>query len=92
MLKSLGPRFRWSATTGYYLPALAGWRSIRTLSYFCGEATPNDQSVEVYNDLVGKIDAQLMKLSQIVKTDVPAFNQVVKDQNIPAIVAKPRSP
>ena len=54
-----------------------------------GEAPPNDQSVEVYNDLVGKIDAQLMKLSQIVKTDVPAFNQVVKDQNIPAIVVKP---
>lgn len=54
-----------------------------------GEATPNDQSVEVYNELVAKIDAQLMKLSQIVKTDVPAFNQVVKDQNIPAIVVKP---
>ncbi|MGQ0763725.1 MAG: WD40/YVTN/BNR-like repeat-containing protein [Acidobacteriota bacterium] len=54
-----------------------------------GEAAPNDQSVEVYNDLVAKIDAQLMKLSQIVKTDVPAFNQVVKDQNIPAIVVKP---
>ena len=47
------------------------------------------QSVEVYNDLAAKIDAQLMKLSQIVKTDVPAFNQVVKDQNIPAIVIKP---
>ncbi|HEX6189286.1 MAG TPA: hypothetical protein VFZ40_14495, partial [Pyrinomonadaceae bacterium] len=54
-----------------------------------GEAPPNDQSVEVYNDLVAKIDAQLVKLSQIVKTDVPAFNQVVKDQNIPAIVVKP---
>ena len=44
---------------------------------------PNDQSVEVYDDLVAMIDAQLMKLSQIVKTDVPAFNQVVKDNNIP---------
>ena len=54
-----------------------------------GEAPPNEQSVEVYNDLAGKIDAQLAKLSQIVKTDVPAFNQVVKDQNIPAIVVKP---
>jgi len=28
-------------------------------------------------------------LSQIMKTDVPAFNQLVKDQNIPAIVVKP---
>ena len=57
-----------------------------------GEAPPTEQSFEVYNDLVGKIDAQLMKLSQIVKTDVPAFNQVVKDQSIPAIVIKPPSP
>ncbi len=57
-----------------------------------GESPPNDQSVEVYNDLATKIDAQLMKLSQIVKTDVPAFNQIVKDQNIPAIVIKPPSP
>ena len=43
----------------------------------------------VYNELTAKIDAQLAKLAQIVKTDVPAFNQVVKDQNIPAIVVKP---
>jgi photosystem II stability/assembly factor-like uncharacterized protein len=57
-----------------------------------GEFVPTEQSFDVYNDLVGKIDAQLIKLSQIVKTDVPAFNQVVKDQNIPAIVIKPPSP
>jgi hypothetical protein len=25
------------------------------------------------------------------KTDVPAFNQLVKDQNIPAVVVKPPS-
>ncbi|MGZ8846665.1 MAG: WD40/YVTN/BNR-like repeat-containing protein [Pyrinomonadaceae bacterium] len=53
------------------------------------EAPPNEQSVAVYNELVGLIDAQLQRLSQIMKTDVPAFNQLVKDQNIPAIVVKP---
>jgi ABC-type transporter Mla subunit MlaD len=53
------------------------------------ETPPNDQSLEVYNELSGQIDAQLQKLSQIMKTDVPAFNQLVKEQNIPAIVAKP---
>ena len=53
------------------------------------ETPPNDQSIEVYNELSGQIDAQLQKLSQIMNTDVPAFNQVVKDQNIPAIVVKP---
>ena len=55
------------------------------------ETPPNDQSIEVYNDLVRQIDAQLTKLAQIMKTDVPAFNQLVKDQNIPAIVVKPPS-
>ena len=52
------------------------------------ETPPNDQSIEVYNDLARQIDAQLAKLVQIMKTDVPAFNQLVKDQNIPAIVVK----
>jgi hypothetical protein len=53
------------------------------------ETPPNDQSVEVYNELSGQIDAQLAKLAAIMKTDVPAFNQLVKEQNIPAIVVRP---
>jgi photosystem II stability/assembly factor-like uncharacterized protein len=55
------------------------------------ETPPNDQSIAIYDDLTRQIDAQLAKLSQIMKTDVPAFNQLVKDQNIPAIVVKPPS-
>jgi photosystem II stability/assembly factor-like uncharacterized protein len=53
------------------------------------ETPPNEQSIVVYNELSGLIDAQLQKLAGIMKTDVPAFNQLVKDQNIPAIVVKP---
>ena len=53
------------------------------------DTPPNDQSFAVYEDLTRQIDAQLAKLSTIVKTDVPAFNQLVKDQNIPAVVVKP---
>ena len=53
------------------------------------ETPPNEQSLAVYEELSGQINAQLQKLSQIMKTDVPAFNQLVKDQNIPAIVVKP---
>ena len=52
------------------------------------ETPPNEQSIAVYNELSGLIDAQLQKLAGIMKTDVPAFNQLVKDQNIPAIVVK----
>ncbi len=52
------------------------------------EAAPTAQSYAVYDALVAAIDAELAKLSQIMKTDVPAFNQLVRDQNIPAVVVK----
>jgi len=53
------------------------------------EAAPTAQSYAVYDEVVGQIDAQLQKLAQLMRTDVPAFNQLVKDQNIPAVVVKP---
>ena len=53
------------------------------------EAAPNAQSYVVYDELVAQIDAQLQKLAQIMKSEVPAFNQLVRDQNIPAVVVKP---
>src|SRR6266478_2864959 len=55
------------------------------------EMPPNEQSYAVYDELVAEINAQLSKLAQIMKTDVPAFNQLVRDQNIPAIVVKPQT-
>ena len=55
------------------------------------EAAPTAQSYVVYEEVVGQIDAELQKFSKIMKTDVPAFNQLVKDQNIPAVVVKPPS-
>ena len=53
------------------------------------ETPPNDQSYAVYEELAGAIDAQLQSLAQIMKSDVPAFNQLVRDANVPAIVIKP---
>ena len=53
------------------------------------EAAPTAQSYAVYDEVVAQIDAQLQKLAQLMRTDVPAFNQLVKDQNIPAVVVKP---
>ena len=54
-----------------------------------GETPPNDQSAAVYDEVTGLIDSQLQKLAQIMKADVPAFNQLVRDANIPAVVVKP---
>jgi photosystem II stability/assembly factor-like uncharacterized protein len=53
------------------------------------EAAPTAQSYAVYDEVVAQIDAQLQKLAQLMRTDVPAFNQLVRDQNIPAVVVKP---
>jgi photosystem II stability/assembly factor-like uncharacterized protein len=55
------------------------------------EAAPTAQSYAVYDEVVAQIDAQLQKLAQLMRTDVPAFNQLVRDQNIPAVVVKPPS-
>jgi len=53
------------------------------------EAAPTAQSYAVYDEVVGQIDSQLQKLGQLMRKDVPAFNQLVRDQNIPAVVVKP---
>lgn len=53
------------------------------------EAAPTAQSYAVYDEVVTQIDAELQKLAQVMRTDVPAFNQLVRDQNIPAVVVKP---
>ncbi|HEY6660572.1 MAG TPA: hypothetical protein VI031_05510, partial [Pyrinomonadaceae bacterium] len=55
------------------------------------EAAPTAQSYAVYDEVVTQIDAQLQKVAQIMRMDVPAFNQLVRDQNIPAVVVKPPS-
>jgi photosystem II stability/assembly factor-like uncharacterized protein len=54
-----------------------------------GDAAPTDQSYVVYEDLTGKIDAQLARLRLVIDTDVPAFNALVREQNVPAVVIKP---
>jgi photosystem II stability/assembly factor-like uncharacterized protein len=52
------------------------------------EAAPNAQSYAVYDEVVTQIDAELQKLAKVMKTDVAVFNQLVRDQNIPAVVVK----
>src|SRR5947209_16271230 len=56
------------------------------------DTPPNEQSYAVYDELVAQINAQLQKLSQIMKTDLAAFNQMVRDANIPALGLKPVTP
>jgi hypothetical protein len=54
------------------------------------DAAPTDQSYVVYEELTSKINAQLQKLDQVIRADLPAFNKMVRDQNVPAVILKPK--
>ncbi len=49
---------------------------------------PTAQSYVVYNDLSGRIDAQLAQFAQIKTNDITEFNKMFADKNLPVIVTK----
>ena len=49
---------------------------------------PTAQSYDVYNDLTGKIDAQLAVLARIKAEDIAAFNRMFAEKNLPVILRK----
>ncbi len=51
---------------------------------------PTAQSYDVYNDLTGKIDAQLAQLARIKTQDISEFNKAFAEKNLPVIVIKSR--
>jgi hypothetical protein len=53
------------------------------------DAAPTDQSYAVYEELTAKINAQLQRLEQLMKTDLPAFNRLVREADIPAVAVRP---
>jgi len=53
-----------------------------------GAYAPTAQQVEVRDELFKQIDEQLAKLNAIWQTDLPAFNKLVRDQNVPALAVK----
>jgi photosystem II stability/assembly factor-like uncharacterized protein/uncharacterized protein (DUF2164 family) len=55
------------------------------------DAAPTDQSYAVYEELTRKINAQLGKLEEIWKSDLPAFNKLVRDQNVPPVIVRKAS-
>ena len=50
------------------------------------DSPPTSQQQQVYEDLSTGINAQLKRLDEIMHRDVPEFNKLVRDQNIPAII------
>lgn len=52
---------------------------------------PTTQTTEVYEGLASQVNVQLETLKKLVSTDLAAFNRLVHDQNVPAvIVAEPK--
>ena len=54
------------------------------------DSAPTQVSYEVFDSLSKQVDEQLAKWKTVLNTDVPAYNDVVKQQQVPAIIlAKP---
>ena len=51
-----------------------------------GDFPPTDQAIAVKEELSAAVDAELAKFKQIVEQDLPNFNQLVRDQQIDAII------
>ena len=50
------------------------------------DVRPTDQSYQVFKELAVQADQQLIKLRETLKTDLDAFNKMVKEADIPAII------
>jgi photosystem II stability/assembly factor-like uncharacterized protein len=62
-----------------YLVALGGVVST-------ADSAPTQASYEVFDMLSKQLDEQLAKWKQILSTDVPAYNDAVRKQDVPAII------
>jgi DNA-binding transcriptional MerR regulator len=56
------------------------------------DTKPTKQSYDLYDELTGKIDVQLAKYKHVVETELPSFNNLVREQNVPAVILKPVEP
>jgi hypothetical protein len=52
------------------------------------DAAPTAQSYVIYEDLVTRINAELQRLKQVMDTDLPAYNRLVREQNVPAVIIR----
>jgi hypothetical protein len=49
---------------------------------------PTQQSYMVYEDLATQVNAELKKLNVLTTTELAAFNKLIRDENVPAVVAR----
>jgi hypothetical protein len=56
------------------------------------DAPPTAQSLEVYDEVAGRIDVELTKLKKLLGEDLAGFNRLVREKEIPAVVVKEKKP
>jgi photosystem II stability/assembly factor-like uncharacterized protein len=56
------------------------------------DAAPTKQAYEVFNDLSARIDEQIRRLQVIIAKDVAAFNVLIRDTGMPAIIPRATLP
>ena len=49
------------------------------------DAAPTEPSYAVHRDLSARIDAELAKLDRVMAEDLPAFNRLVREKEVPAV-------
>ncbi len=55
------------------------------------DSQPTDQHYAVFEDLNARINAQLEKLRQVMDSEVPAFNKLAREKEVPAVFVKPKA-
>ncbi len=60
-----------------------------TSSLEAGDGAPTQQQYEVFKMLRGKLDQQLAAWKQLSSSDVPAFNDLIKKSDVPALYLAP---
>jgi photosystem II stability/assembly factor-like uncharacterized protein len=54
------------------------------------DAAPTEQTYSVYEQVAGSIDAELAKLKALMSDDLTAFNRLVREKELPAVVVTPQ--
>jgi hypothetical protein len=52
------------------------------------DSAPTQQSYEVFDLLSKQVDEQLTKWKALLSTDVKAYNDLIKQQEVPAVIVK----
>ncbi|MGI9060661.1 MAG: WD40/YVTN/BNR-like repeat-containing protein [Ktedonobacteraceae bacterium] len=53
------------------------------------DAAPTRQEYELFDALAARVDVQLKRLQTVIDTDVAAFNNLIREQGVSAVIAKP---